>query len=855
MAGRLPWLLCVVWMLLGGGMHSMQWRRSSGRQRSRASHMASLTDLQLQSPLLSQQDYPLLVSGKPLKARDLNRLITAHFPPTGDVNLASLQQLLATHEAQLDHIHMLTLLHRCAKHHLLVEQVLPWPTVTRVMAHPRCRLDAQGISSALYALQHYSYAGLERERDLGAHLAVLGDKLEAASRSGVRLNGQAIANALYGLHRMTAETAHVRRIVVALAALVESAALSLPLPLSRHRAHHQNDAHGQNLSSSAPSSSTRVLLSGQELGSALWGLRGMSSDQPAVRRLVGALASCLSSMPAVGELESADECRRLSSQHVGMALSGLRVLSSEHAEVRALLAALLPRLADSLCQTRLDRQAVGAIQGLAGMDASCAEVQSLLTLLAAAIKASPDALGEQELSCALSGLRRMSTSHLSVVQILEALRGKTLGLASLSPLALGQAVHGLKSMASEESPAVDDMLAALAGKVGWPTDAPQWLSSQSLAMMLTGLRGMSAADRGTGRLLVATATASWVYHPSMAAGGAAMQGSEVGMALAGLRRIGASHESRPFLAALARRVALPSAAVLSSADFSAALRGLGQLSGEEGRALLQALVGRAEHLLSAQEQEQEEKQEQEQAADAMTSGEACAALYGLRGLLRTPRDKVEPAHAARLNRLVSFLSFRVAHGTATQGAADEGREEDFHGRSLAMALYALGSGLSHRSLPPETAYAALEAVLNRLRRDQGRIAVDPSALSMSLLSLRALAHAPSNSPLPDAARRERLLRDSLSTLTACIDNERQRDERAPITPTEARSVLSSLDRLGGPMEETRALLRVFVSRLRQQTNMEIKGAEANFIPVAPPLLGFFLLNEQLDTFWSFVSAV
>jgi hypothetical protein len=63
-------------------------------------------------------------------------------------------------------------------------------------------------------------------------------------------------------------------------------------------------------------------LSAQAVGSALYGLQGMSSEHPEVRRLVGALAA---------KVRSCTDS--LSAQNVGNALKGLQGMSSEHPEV------------------------------------------------------------------------------------------------------------------------------------------------------------------------------------------------------------------------------------------------------------------------------------------------------------------------------------------------------------------------------------------------------------------------------------------------------------------------------------------------------------------------------------------
>jgi len=64
-----------------------------------------------------------------------------------------------------------------------------------------------------------------------------------------------------------------------------------------------------------------------------------------------------------------------------MALSGLRGCSSEHAEVRSILAVLAPHIAK--CSETLRAQEVGmALSGLRGCSSEHAEVRSVLSVLA-----------------------------------------------------------------------------------------------------------------------------------------------------------------------------------------------------------------------------------------------------------------------------------------------------------------------------------------------------------------------------------------------------------------------------------------------------------------------------------------
>ena len=94
------------------------------------------------------------------------------------------------------------------------------------------------------------------------------------------------------------------------------------------------------------------LLNGQEVGNALYGLQGMSSDSADVRSLVRALS---------GQVQRCNE--PLNGQEVGNALYGLQGMSSDNADVRSLVRALSGQM--QRCNEPLDEQAVGnALYGL-----------------------------------------------------------------------------------------------------------------------------------------------------------------------------------------------------------------------------------------------------------------------------------------------------------------------------------------------------------------------------------------------------------------------------------------------------------------------------------------------------------
>lgn len=815
--------------------------------------------------------------------RSLNRKIMSLFSPaSGKIDVTSIHEFVATHESRFDHIHILTLLHRCAKYGISVPEVMSWAKIAAIIARPHCKFDEQSIGSSLYAMQHYDCS----DESLRPYLDVIGvklDKLISSSSHVLHLNGQALGNAIYGMNKWTGNNPESQRILSALSMLIEKS------------------IEARKLEGLPP-----ISMNAQEMGTALWGLQSMSSSSPLVKRLVSALADCVHFVPPL-------ECggrNQLRSQNIGMALYGLQGLSSDEEEVQKLLKALVPRIALSLehGESALDPQAIGnSLLGLRSMSSNNPQIQDLLVLLALGIDASSrqepfKGLSEQELSCAFSGLQNMRATVPAVERVLQSIvrkvRATTSGLRDkgpqgMNPKGLAIAVHGLKSMTTDDSQAVSAVLSLLSGMV-FPSRNPEtaeWFNSQSLAMFMTGLRGASIIDEGTKAMIVASL--AWVYREEMeGAEGVALSGAEVGMVLAGLRRIDSkSDASRQFIDAIAKRIALldnrltharsqppRSTMPLKGSDFSAALGGLGGIGGDsiEGCNLLAALYNRIALNQGGM------------TSMSMTRGEACVALFGLRGFLGSEGALSPVSHRIIVEKLLKFLMEQISTKPFVLST-------DFSGRSFGMAVYALATALNKNDAGAVSAaavIAALEGLIVRLREEELTSALDPAAIGMSLYALRCLKEAAESEdayalqPLLDALGST--IHDSLDNHTAalsghelavCITNVRKISSTSSQTDDGVRSVLGALarnlDRTSGntlgesshisegeavlimhsiqsmdlSLKEARLFMTSFAKRLREQTQLEISGAKACFIPMAPLLLGFFMMQTQLSEYW------
>ena len=171
----------------------------------------------------------------------------------------------------------------------------------------------------------------------------------------------------------------------------------------------------------------------QAVGNALYGMQGMSSDHAEVRSMVSAL---------LGKVHSCKES--LGAQEVGNALYGMQCMSSDHAEVRSMVSALAGKVHS--CKESLGAQAVGnALYGMQGMSSDHAEVRSMVSALLGKVHSCKESLSAQEVGNALYGMQGMSNDHCA--SILAFLLGHISSLTEakhlkrLDLLSIGQAVH------------------------------------------------------------------------------------------------------------------------------------------------------------------------------------------------------------------------------------------------------------------------------------------------------------------------------------------------------------------------------------------------------------------------------
>jgi phage gp46-like protein len=285
------------------------------------------------------------------------------------------------------------------------------PTVRRILAvlsddlrQSSDHLDGKGIGSALFGMQNMTSKS-PQVRELLRCLS------EVIDRSNATLNAQATGNAFYGLQGMSSDVEETRLVLLSLTKKMRAAPM---------RGRHSD-----------------YMLTGQNIGNALWGLRNMSiPDQPlqetddtattaaALRDVLGeeslsheaSSGSSNSVQVAVGEVVQdevvlavealteriAESSAQMSGQNIGNAFYALHGMSSTHPAVRRLLAALALKLVASTGE--LSGLDVGmTLYGLRRMDSTLPEVRVVLGALLHKIRTSPVELQLRDLSMAIVG--------------------------------------------------------------------------------------------------------------------------------------------------------------------------------------------------------------------------------------------------------------------------------------------------------------------------------------------------------------------------------------------------------------------------------------------------------------------
>lgn len=439
------------------------------------------------------------------------------------------------------------------------------------------------------------------------NLPQIAAKLQGLSDS--EWNVKKISIILYSLHNHQESDAGFYEIVSLMSELLEKAVsmgdISRPRDISTilyglRNCEYQTEASKRIMNSLGLMMKANYLeVDAQAVGNSLYGLQGMSSDDPEVRSLVAALTTYLS------------QCRGAPrAQEIGNAVYGLQGMTGDHEEVRCLLRVLAVYV-DSSTDT-LSSQAIGnALYGLQGMSCDYMEVRSLVQILATKIRCSrcdlkADLKG-QHIGNALFGLQNMRSDHSPVLSLLAAITSLvTLLSHTMTSQNVGNALYGLRRMSSRKLE-VRALLYSLAPHVHRCVEP---LKGQEIGNALYGLQSMTS-DYKEVLMILSEITLKVESCTGL------MKGQETSNALYGLQGMSSGHEE----VRLVLRALLPHIrnfrGTLSSQQVSNSLYGLKCMSSDDEEVLLM-VSALTPHVRLCEE--------------AMKGHEMGSAVLGLRGM-------------------------------------------------------------------------------------------------------------------------------------------------------------------------------------------------------------------------------
>ena len=304
-------------------------------------------------------------------------------------------------------------------------RVLLQALTDHMILHPSTTINAKVIGTGLFAFQGFNSYSNEVKR----FLEIFAMKVnEYHGEIFVR----DVANALYGLRLMDSRHPEVRLVITALTtklkrcedALVKPGEISMALfGLNRMNADYQEirDLLKTLLHSMTREDHSVSVFTAEQAAKCISGLYQMSSEHDEVRQLVALLAQRLQVVDG-----------RMSIKDVRRCMHGLTRLSSDHKEVLQLVKvinshvqeAFAPRGEEGSGGIELDWLAMNSLAGMNSLESSHPEVEALVHTFIRPIERLKCVLHSRNIVAALWGLKRMSSEQYYVRGLMVCLADK-----------------------------------------------------------------------------------------------------------------------------------------------------------------------------------------------------------------------------------------------------------------------------------------------------------------------------------------------------------------------------------------------------------------------------------------------
>ena len=410
--------------------------------------------------------------------------------------------------------------------------------------------------------------------------------------------------------------------------------------------------------------SSRPPLSSRTIGSICYSLMNLSTDHPEVRELVAELTKLISSAP---NLEP------LSNRAIGNALYGMKNFTSDSPEALALLETLCVQVETSPSLMEGVHTA-NALFGLKGMDSTHPEVRRILLALVNKMDASC-VMTPKEVCMSLHGLVNMNSHHVEVRRLLEKLTPvlAALPLYSIDSVGTSVALYGLRNMHSEHVE-VRGLIQAIAdiSPASISTAGTQVISgftdASHMSNSLYGLQSMSGDHREVLALVDLLTHKIKSTTPDVE-----MSGVHLSAAIYGLKGLpSCCDQVRELLKQLTWRVSISHNLHLSTSHFQNMLFGLQNMSSaqSEVRNLISAL-------LTQISQQEGSKLKQESRYGHFVA----SCLYGMREM-SSDYDEVRAI-------LATLLKEAIIDGNGTEADTRTAAAATFSPQEISNALYGL----------------------------------------------------------------------------------------------------------------------------------------------------------------------
>jgi hypothetical protein len=272
-----------------------------------------------------------------------------------------------------------------------------FPDIGNIVSHSRRMWSAMEISCLLYGIQSAT------DRNKSGIIKFLETLVVKAKQSTDAFGSSDIARSLVGLSALNETDSHVVEL------------LSLLLTKAKQ----------------CPTS-----FHADEISTSLHALHGLTSNSTEVRALLDYFC------------EQLKQSGLLSPEQIGMALYGMKNMSTDHAEVRSIVSVLAVKVSETTGEFTPGCISM-SLRGLHNMCSQYSEVVEIMDALAPKVRTCSEQFTGPQIGDSFKGLSSMRSRDACTLQIIDALNKKSVNLSTVSGHDIVNILSGLKSFGGE----------------------------------------------------------------------------------------------------------------------------------------------------------------------------------------------------------------------------------------------------------------------------------------------------------------------------------------------------------------------------------------------------------------------